>query len=61
MTTEHKRKKVIEITIYDCPACGASRFIHHTLAERKVYKGKVVIGKFECNNCGWQSGVDGDI
>ena len=56
-----EREKLISIQIKPCPVCSGRRFYYRLPEERKLYKSKAVVGKYECVGCGWQSGSDGEV
>ena len=56
-----ERPKIITIFSQPCPSCGGKSFKYHPPVERRVYKDKVVVGKYGCTGCGWQSGLNGEI
>lgn len=52
--------KLIETKAGSCPRCGGIRFNYNSPLIRRTYKGKAIVGKYECVNCGWQSGLHGE-
>ena len=56
-----ERPKIITLMSIPCPQCGRKDFKYHPREVRRIYKDKVVVGKYECKGCGWQSGLNGEI
>ena len=55
------REALVNVKCGHCPKCDGGRFRYHPLEERQAYRGKAVVGKYECVSCGWQSGLDGEL
>ena len=45
---------IVTLVINLCPKCGGKSFKYHPVNARKTYKNEIVIGKYECKNCGAQ-------
>ena len=56
-----EKAKIIDSTGQPCPECGSRDFKYHPQDERRIYKDKVIVGKYECVRCNWQSGLNGEI
>jgi len=56
-----EKAKIVNVVGQSCPACSGGSFKYHPQKERQVYKDKVIVGKYECMGCGWQSGLDGEV
>jgi len=54
------KEMLISLKALPCPKCEGKRFTYHIPEERKLFRGKVLIGKYECIQCGWQSGWNGE-
>ena len=53
------KNNLVSIIIKPCPQCGGRRFLYHSPQERQTYKGKVVVGKYGCVFCNWQTNLEG--
>ena len=56
-----EKAKIVNVVGQSCPECKGRSFKYHPPEERRIYKDKVIVGKYECVVCNWQSGLNGEI
>ncbi len=53
-------EKLVKITIEPCPSCKGTNFEYHPPEDLKIHNNQVIVGKYTCTQCGWQSGLRGE-
>ncbi len=55
------KQKLINVKADNCPECRGRRFKYNPPPERRIYKDQVIVGKYSCLCCNWQSGAAGEV